>query len=108
MSKTENAKVGGSDDSRNRTDKSKVGDPLDSTVELISREVPQGVDRRTFLMRSAVVSAAGVITGRRLSAQTKTPVPASEEPKGVSGGPPDPPLSPNLYVVKEQKGPVLT
>ena len=108
MSETENAKLGENDSSGNRSRKSSVGDPLDTTVELISREVPQGVDRRTFLMRSAIVSAVGVITGRPLSAQIKNPVPTSEEPTGVSGGPPDPPLSPNLYVVKEQKGPVLT
>jgi L-serine dehydratase len=80
-------------------------DPLSSSLEsLITQEAPSGMDRRAFMMRSAMVGAMGVITGRKASAQ----IPASQEPKGVSGGPPDPPLSPSLYVVKEQKGPVLT
>src|SRR6476619_2467485 len=97
MSKTENAKVDESDNSRNRTHKSNVGDPLDTTIELISKEVPQGVDRRTFLMRSAVVTAATVITGNHMSAQEMTQ--RSSAP---------PPLSADLNVVKMSKGPVLT
>ena len=72
MSETENEKVD-EGDSLGRSHESNVGDPLDSTVELISREVPQGVDRRTFLMRSAVVTAATVITGNHMSAQEMTP-----------------------------------
>jgi L-serine dehydratase len=80
-------------------------DPLGSSLEnLIRQEISPGIDRRAFLMRSALVGAMSVITGRRAIAQ----IPASAEPKGVSGGPPQPPLSPNLEVVKEQKGPVMT
>jgi L-serine dehydratase len=80
-------------------------DPLGSSLEnLIRQEISGGVDRRAFLMRSALVGAMSVITGRRAIAQ----IPVSAEPKGVSGGPPQPPLSPNLEVVKEQKGPVMT
>ena len=41
-------------------------DPLGSSGQVISREIPPGVDRRTFLMRSAVVGATAVITGRRV------------------------------------------
>ena len=74
-------------------------DPLGSSLEnLIRQEISPGIDRR------ALVGAMSVITGRRATAQ----IPASAEPKGVSGGPPQPPLSPNLEVVKEQKGPVMT
>jgi L-serine dehydratase len=97
MSETENEKVEESDSSRGRSHESNVGDPLESTVELISREVPQGVDRRTFLMRSAVVTAATVITGDRMSAQEMTQRSSAA-----------PPLSPDLSVVKMSKGPVLT
>jgi L-serine dehydratase len=97
-----------SDKPVNSISKAKVEDPLGSMEDLIEREVPSGMDRRAFLMRSALVGALGVITGHPVSAQLNKVIPASEEPKGVSGGPPDPPLSPTLYVVKEQKGPVLT
>lgn len=84
-------------------------DPLGSLEHLIAREIPPGMNRRAFLMRSAIAGALSVITGRRALADVdKTPIPPSAEPKGVSGGPPDPPLSASLYVVKEQKGPVLT
>jgi L-serine dehydratase len=96
MSETENKKVYESDSS-GRSHESNVGDPLDSTVELISREVPQGVDRRTFLMRSAVVTSAVMITGNYMSAQEMTQRSSAA-----------PPLAADLNVVKQEKGPVLT
>jgi L-serine dehydratase len=96
MSETEEEKVDKSDSS-GRSHESDVSDPLHSTVELISREVPQGVDRRTFLMRSAVVTAATVITGNHMSAQEMTQRSSAA-----------PPLSSDLNVVKMSKGPVLT
>jgi L-serine dehydratase len=99
MSDTENKKVYQSDTS-GRSHESNLGDPLDSTVEFISREIPQGVDRRTFLMRSAVVSSAVLITGNHMSAQEMT--------QRSSAAPPAVPLSPDLNVVKQEKGPVLT
>ena len=64
--------------------------PIGTSSDVVSREIPVGVDRRTFLMRSAVVGAAAVMTGRSVSAvaaQAKPgPIPASAEPKGVAGG----------------------
>jgi L-serine dehydratase len=96
MPKTENKNVDKSNSS-DRSQESKVGSPLDSTVELISKVVPQGVDRRTFLMRSAVVSSAVLITGNQMSAQEMTERSSAE-----------PPLSADLNVVKQSKGPVLT
>ncbi len=88
-------------------------DPLGSSLEdLVKQEISSNVDRRAFLMRSAVVGAAAVMTGRSVSAvaaQAKPgPIPASAEPKGVAGGPGNVELSPSLNVVKEQKGPVMT
>jgi L-serine dehydratase len=77
-----------------------ASDPLGNTDELVSQEIPAGVDRRTFLMRSAVVSAATVITGQSISAQEKT--------QRSTAPAPTPPLSQNLDVVKKTKGPVLT
>ena len=64
----------------------------------ISQEIPPGVDRRTFLMRSAVVGATTVMLGRSLSAQERT----------LRSVAPPPRLSDQLAVVQAQKGPVLT
>ena len=47
-------------------------DPLADTRQLISQEVPPGVDRRNFLIRSAVGGAAAVMTGRLVSAEERT------------------------------------
>src|ERR1700756_798335 len=94
-----------SNKSDNPFSESKAEDPLSSALEdLITQEVPSGMDRRAFLMRSALVGAMTVITGRKAPAQ----IPASEEPKGVSGGPGNVELSPDLDVVKRSKGPVMT
>ncbi len=38
-------------------------DPLADTQQLVVHETPQGVDRRSFLMRTAVGGAAAVMTG---------------------------------------------
>ncbi len=66
--------------------------------EIERTEVPSGVDRRTFLMRSAVIGATAVITGRTISAQERTAAATAA-----------PPLSNDLDVVKrESKGPVIT
>ena len=34
-------------------------------------EIPAGVDRRSFLMRSAVISAAALMTGRTLTPEAR-------------------------------------
>jgi L-serine dehydratase len=95
-----------SDKQINSRPEDNVEDPLGSSLDdLVKQEVSSNLDRRSFLMRSAMIGAMGVITGRRASAQQ---VAASAEPKGVSGGPSNIPLSPDLAVVKQAKGPVLT
>jgi L-serine dehydratase len=63
-------------------------------------EIPPGVDRRTFLMRSAVVGATTVILGRSLSANERTLRSIAPPPARL--------CSDELDVVKKQKGPVLT
>src|SRR3974390_899219 len=74
--------------------------PSDDTIE--SATVPAGVDRRTFLMRSAVIGAASVITGRSLSAAEQTArASAAAPPLGAT-------MSSDLDVVKRSKGPVMT
>jgi len=76
-------------------------DSLRSREELSQQEIPAGVDRRKFLMRSALLSAAAVITGRPLTGQDRAN-------RLQEGYPPTPALSPDLNVVKEEKGPVMT
>jgi L-serine dehydratase len=73
-------------------------DPLGGSDQVIKQDVPPGVDRRTFLMRSAVVGATAVIVGRSVSAQERT----------ARATAPPPPLAPDLNVVTKQKGPVMT
>jgi L-serine dehydratase len=66
-------------------------------------EIPDGVDRRTFLMRSAVIGAAAVLTGRSVSADEQKATAAKEAGQRVAVT-----LSPDLDVVKKSKGPVMT
>jgi L-serine dehydratase len=66
-------------------------------------EAPVGVDRRTFLMRSAVIGSAAVISGQPLSAAEQGKTAAK-----VAAPPNVPALSPDLEVVKKSKGPVMT
>jgi L-serine dehydratase len=69
-------------------------------ILLTSLEIPHGADRRTFLMRSALIGATAIITGRPVSAQERT--------ARSQGTPPKPQLSPDLAVVKQEKGPIMT
>jgi L-serine dehydratase len=75
-------------------------DPLGSVNEMASQEVPAGVDRRAFMMRSAMIGATAVMLDRPVSAQQKA--------ARLATGPAPVTLSPSLEVVKEQKGPVMT
>ena len=83
-------------------------DPLGSLDPLVSQNVPNGVDRRTFLMRSAVVGAAAVMTGQVVSARTRTLKAFTESLPEPQAAGPAPPLSKDLNVVKKGQGPVLT
>ena len=74
--------------------------PLGREEDVLSAEVPQGVDRRTFLMRSAVVGATAVMVGRSVSAE--------ERAQRSTAPAPAPPLSKDLNVVKKGQGPVMT
>ena len=68
-----------------------------------TREMPAGVDRRAFMMRSAVVGAAAVhhrLLGRRRRRSRPPPPPPLPKPAGH--------MSADLDVVKKAKGPVMT
>lgn len=91
-----------------KEDKALDDSPLGDTGALISQEVPDGVGRRDFLIRSAVVGAAAVMTGRVVSAQERTEKAVASIPPHSSKKGPPPPLSKDLNVVKKGQGPVLT
>jgi L-serine dehydratase len=78
-------------------------DLLSNTGEVISKEVPPGVDRRTFLMRSAVVGAAIVITGNQMSAKEMVARSTAAAPRR--------PANSLMYILEKEnqvKGPVMT
>ena len=109
MSEKENETLDETTGSTSRSHESVDRDPLDSAVELISDKVPAGVDRRKFLMRSAVIGAAAVMTGRLVSAQERTLKAVSESlPVLPIQAAPSVPLDKNLNVVKKGAGPVMT
>src|SRR4026208_1679151 len=81
-------------------------DPLADTSQLISQEIPPGVDRRHFLIRSAVGGAPAVMTGRTLSAPERTAMAGATLPPQAKES--TPPLAADLNVVKKGQGPVLT
>ena len=89
-----------SNENRNRKDGQM--DPLSvdpfSEKDVTEREVPAGVDRRNFLIRSAVVGAAAVMMGRNVSAADRTNEAIRSLPVFR--------LSPKLSVVKAAKGPI--
>jgi L-serine dehydratase len=70
-----------------------------------SPDLPPGVDRRAFMMRSAMVGAMAVITG---CSPSKSPESGAVTPAAPPPTPAAPPLSPDLDVVKRSKGPVMT
>jgi len=81
-------------------------DPLRGEDHWIAQEVPPGVDRRTFLMRSAVIGSAVVISGCSPSQEARTQ--QATPPAATPAAPAPPPLDPDLNVVKKSKGPVMT
>src|SRR3954468_15877072 len=84
----------------------KSEDPLADTRQLVDLPVPRGVDRRSFLMRSAVGGAAAVMTGCAASPEERTAKAVETEPPPAP--PSTPPLAADLHVVMKEKGPVLT
>jgi L-serine dehydratase len=70
--------------------------------ELRPDQAPAGVDRRAFLMRSALIGATSVITGCA-APKTENLPPATPPPLPAASS-----LSPDLNVVKKAKGPVMT
>ncbi len=76
----------------------------------VPAEIPAGFDRRRFIMRSAVISAAAVLTGcTRPETESKAPAPTpATSTTAAAPAASTPPLDPNLNVVKKGQGPVMT
>ena len=72
--------------------------PLRDTVDL-----PSNIDRRSFLMRHAVIGAAATMTGTSWTVSARAQQAAKEAAAPKLGGA----LSPDLNVVKASKGPVM-
>src|SRR5215207_1233575 len=99
MSEKENETLDDTANSTSRSPESRVTDAFDNTVELTSRPVPAGVDRRKFLIRSAVVGAAAMMTGKTLLAAERT----SEAVKSL----PVFSTSRGLFLQLSSKGPIM-
>src|SRR5437763_6976722 len=83
-------------------------DPLADTRSLTSLETPRGVDRRSFLMRSAVGGAAAVMTGCAASPDARTAKAVETAAPAAAPAPAAPALAADLNVVMKEKGPILT
>lgn len=106
MSNKETEKLEDNSDSTEKPGEVVREDPLADVSGLISKEIPPGVDRRNFLIRSAVGGAAAVMMGRSVSTQAAiAKALATLPPQNVAS---TPPLSADLNVVKKGKGPVMT
>ena len=67
--------------------------------------IPANIDRRSFLIRNAVIGAAAVMTGSTWTLEARAAQAAREAAAPKLGASP---LSPDLNVVKKSKGPVMT
>src|ERR1043166_6555885 len=72
-------------------------------------DLPQNIDRRTFLIRNAVIGAAAAMTGTVWTSEARA-VQAAKEAAAKSPLPPldSTSMSQDLDVVKRSKGPVMT
>jgi L-serine dehydratase len=85
----------------------------DTNIEFLpdvaDRYVPAGVDRRAFMMRSAMIGAVSVLAGCGPSTPEQTAaIAATATPPPQPAAPAAPPLAASLDVVKKAKGPVMT
>src|SRR5688572_2052646 len=78
--------------------------PILPDPNLMPLETPAGVDRRAFLMRSALVGSVAVLNG----CKPATPEAGAPPATAPAAAPAAPPLAAELEVVKKSKGPVMT
>ena len=93
--------------SKNEHVKDDDRDALEPSAQVPS-EIPAGLDRRKFIMRSAVISAAAVMNGCTRSETERTAPPPAAAAAAAQPAAPSVPLAADLNVVKKGSGPVLT
>src|SRR4051794_9784212 len=87
------------------TDKNHDIFPELPTVENLPAEnLPANIDRRSFIVRNAVIGAAAVMTGRVWTTEARAAQAAKEAVAPKLGAN----LSPTLDIVRQSKGPVMT
>jgi L-serine dehydratase len=79
-------------------------DDLFNAAALGDSAIPDGVDRRAFMMRNGVIGAAAVMTGATWTSEARSAQAAVEAAAPKLGAQ----MSPDLNVVKKSKGPVMT
>src|SRR5262245_10262180 len=93
---------------------SPINNDENSPAAPATSDTPNGIDRRAFLMRNAVIGAAAVMTGatwtpearaQQAAKEAKAVTPAAKPAAAAKLGAG---MSPNLDVVKRSKGPVMT
>jgi L-serine dehydratase len=67
-------------------------------------DLPEGIHRRSFIVRNAVIGAAAVMTARTWTPEARAAQAAKEAAEPKLGGR----LSPDLDVVKKSKAPIIT
>jgi len=93
-------------ENRNKSEDRGKKDAFLPKEDLTAIQIPSGVDRRAFLMRSAVLGSVAVITGCSTSENASKAVASATPPPAAAGLSMD--LSPDLNVVKSARGPVMT
>src|SRR5436190_19284296 len=81
-----------------------VKNKADSAASAAESTSPSNLNRRSFLMRNAVIGAAMVMTGRTMTPDARAQQAAKEAGAPKLGST----LSPELNIVKRSKGPVIT
>jgi L-serine dehydratase len=66
--------------------------------------IPSNINRRSFIVRNAVIGAAMVMTGKSMTPEARAQQAAKEAGAPKKGSS----LSPNLDIVRQSKGPVMT
>lgn len=88
----------------------KSSDKNENPFPELPADLPDNIDRRTFIIRNAVIGAAAAMTGTVWTSEARAAQAAKEATKGGTNPAPlgSKPLSPDLDIVKQSKGPVMT
>jgi L-serine dehydratase len=82
--------------------------PASEENALPEENLPANIDRRTFIIRNAVIGAAAVMTGTTWTREARAAQAAKEAAAKTRTALDSTSMSPDLDVVKRSKGPVMT